>query len=218
MSKRSKIIHLFVSKQSVNHLPGASCLPVPLTSSLESHRRWVLQAALRTSTHIASFKVKATFTRSWASTGCLSVHLNLGVQIRGEEMGVSDQTYTHKEKIKECCHRYGLFDKWLSDLQSVVLCGLALVCGRWIAWCSGYQGEEVKHQIKNFFVILLSVSVYVFVFDSVYLRCLTSIFQWGFSQFGTVWLFHYILLVTLSSASAFTLYTYNYAHVCALFV
>ena len=72
-------IHLFVSKQPVDHRAGTSCLPVPLTSSLESHRCWVLRAAPRTSTDTASFKVKAKFTQSWASTGCPAASWGWGI-------------------------------------------------------------------------------------------------------------------------------------------
>lgn len=139
VSQRSPSIHLLLSKQAVNQSTGTSCLPVPLTSSLESHRCWVLWAAPRTSTHTASFKVKAKFTQSWASTG-LPCPLQLCAQIRRLLPGPNIHTQREKKgrKTDRKKKKEGVGNKQWSVITGIIClksdsviwkeCGCVWVC------------------------------------------------------------------------------------------
>lgn len=127
MSQRSSSIHLFVSKQAVNHRAGTSCLPVPLTSPLESLAAAECSGQPRAQalTRPAS-KLRQSLPRVELPQAAPAVHHGLCVQIR---KAASWSKHTHKEKRKthgqkekkgrggKCYHRYHLFEKWLSHLE-----------------------------------------------------------------------------------------------------
>lgn len=102
-------------------------------------------AAPRTSTHTASFKVKAKFTQSWASTGCPAVHCGcvcVCVLIRGLLPGPNIHTQREKKGRKtdrpERKRRGGMGGKQWSVITGIISlksdsvvwkeCGCVRVC------------------------------------------------------------------------------------------
>lgn len=98
VSQRSSSIHLFVSKQAVNHRAGTSCLPVPLTSPLESLAAAECSGQPRAQalTRPAS-KLRQSLPRVELPQAAPAVHHGLCVQIR---KAASWSKHTHKEKRK----------------------------------------------------------------------------------------------------------------------